>query len=381
MSHVEEGTLHAMLDGELTGTKATAVKAHLDQCAQCRALLDEVKEFVAEADTLIVTLDETALADEDGQAVRRTGGQAGGQAVERYGGSGRPWYRQPQFLAVAATITLAIGAGYIGLTLRDQGLLTDQPGLLSEAGVPQTRVDGPVVDSVARNVAQEEPAEALALETRAASKDEAAGVAGELRKQTEPSAAESEREEEQPAMADTPAPAAPAARAARADSPDAIVGGRIANEGNVAAADPPADDGLDEAMSRLGASIKLIDGHRPVRIEQEPAPALEGATAGGGLVRVVYQDEEDREFVLEQVKVSFDNDSADDKRNRAVEAQQAAPAFADRDSFLRITPNDTVISAETDSTVRIRWVDADGILLALIGVNEAFLREMMARIN
>ncbi len=185
-------------------------------------------------------------------------------------------------------------------------------------------------------------------------------------------------------MADTPAPAAPAApaaRAARADSPDAIVGGRIANEGNVAAADPPADDSLDEAMSRLGASIKLIDGHRPVRIEQEPAPALEGATAGGGLVRVVYQDEEDREFVLEQVKVSFDNDSADDKRNRAVEAQQAAPAFADRDSFLRITPNDTVISAETDSTVRIRWVDADGILLALIGVNEAFLREMMARIN
>ena len=179
-------------------------------------------------------------------------------------------------------------------------------------------------------------------------------------------------------MADNPAPAAPAARA---DSPDAIVGGRIAIEGNVAAADPPADDSLDEAMSRLGASLKLIDGHRPVRIEQEPAPTLEGATAGGGLVRVVYQDEEDREFVLEQVKVSFDNDAADDKRNRAVEAQEAAPAFADRDSFLRITPNDTVISAETDSTVRIRWVDADGILLALIGVNEAFLRKMMARIN
>ncbi len=381
MSHVEEGTLHAMLDGELAGEEIASLKAHLDTCAQCRALLDEVKEFVAEADTLIVTLDETALADEGGQAVRRTGGQASGKAVGRYGGNVRPWYRQPQFLAAAATITLAIGAGYIGLALRDQGLLTDQPELLSEAGVPPARVDGPVVDSIARNVAQEESAEALALETGAASKDEVAEVAGELRKQAEPSAAESEREEEQPAMADTPAPAAPAARAARADSPDAIVGGRIANEGNVAAADPPADDGLDEAMSRLGASIKLIDGHRPVRIEQEPAPALEGATAGGGLVRVVYQDEEDREFVLEQVKVSFDNDAADDKRNRAVEAQQAAPVFADRDSFLRITPNDTVISAETDSTVRIRWVDADGILLALIGVDEAFLREMMARIN
>ena len=384
MSHVEEGTLHAMLDGELTGTEATAVKAHLDQCAQCRALLDEVKEFVAEADTMIVALDEIGPA-----APRpRRPADEGGQAEGRYGGSGRPWYRQPQFLAAAATITLAIGAGYIGLALRDQGLLSDQPGLLSEAGVPPARVAGPVVDSVARQLAQEEPAEPLALETPAASKDETAEVAGELRKQAERQAATSEREEQQPARADTPAPAAladsPAApqprRPADADA-DAIVGGRIANEGNVAAADPPADDDLDEAMSRLGASIKLIDGHRPVRIEQEPAPTMEGATADGGLVRVVYQDEEDREFVLEQVKVSFDNDAADDKRNRAVEAQEAAPAFADRDSFLRITPNDTVISAETDSTVRIRWVDVDGILLALIGVNEGFLREMMARIN
>ena len=98
-------------------------------------------------------------------------------------------------------------------------------------------------------------------------------------------------------------------------------------------------------------------------------------------MRVVYQDEEDREFVLEQVKVAFDNDAADDKRNRAAEAQKAAAAFADREAFLRITPNDTVISAETDSTVRIRWVDADGILLALIGVDEGFLREMMGRIE
>ncbi len=375
MSHVEEGTLHAMLDGELAGEEIASLKAHLDTCAQCRALLDEVKEFVAEADTLIVTLDETALA----APLPRSPAEEGGQAVGRYGGSGRPWYRQPQFLAAAATITLAIGAGYIGLALRDQGLLTDQPGLLSEAGVPQTRVDGPVVDSVARKVAKEEPAEALAFEERAAGKDEAADMTSEFRKQAERQTAASEREEEQPARADIAAPAAPAALEAR--PADVLVGGRIANEGNAAAADPPADDGLGEAMSRLGASIKLIDGHRPVRIEQEPAPTLEGATAGGGLVRVVYQDEEDREFVLEQVKVSFDNDSADDKRNRAVEAQQAAPAFADRESFLRITPNDTVISAETDSTVRIRWVDADGILLALIGVNEAFLREMMARIN
>ena len=163
---------------------------------------------------------------------------------------------------------------------------------------------------------------------------------------------------------------------------DPVAGRRIANEGNIPAPAAPAGVAdADEAMSRLGASIKLIAGRRPVRIEQEPAPTLEGVTATGGLVRVVYQDEEDREFVLEQIKIWFDNDADDDKRNRAVEAQKAVAAFTDRESFLRITPNDTVISAETDSTVRIRWIDADGILLALIGVDEEFLREMMGRIK
>ncbi len=136
MSHVEEGTLHAMLDGELTGTEVVTVKAHLDQCASCRALLAEVKEFVAEADTLIVALDETGPAGKGGQADGRSGGQADGKAVGRYGGNVRPWYRRPQFLATAATLTLAIGAGYIGLALRDQGMLTDRPELLSEADAP-----------------------------------------------------------------------------------------------------------------------------------------------------------------------------------------------------------------------------------------------------
>ncbi|TDJ54465.1 MAG: hypothetical protein E2O47_06005 [Gemmatimonadetes bacterium] len=364
MSHVEEGTLHAMLDGELTGEEVAAVKAHLDQCARCRALLDEVKEFVAEADTLIVALDEhTAPAEE--------GGQAGGRAVGRYGGNVRPWYRRPQFLATAATLTLAIGAGYIGLALRDQGMLTDQPELLSEA-------DAPVVghrDSGAAGAVGQLRGD---LGKERAAKDELA-AAGEARKRAEPSVAALELEEEQPAPADLAAPA---------DDDDGLAGGRIANEGNVPAlaapAAPAAPAGVadaDEAMSRLGASIKLIAGRRPVRIEQEPAPTLEGVTATGGLVRVVYQDEEDREFVLEQVKVSFDNDAADDKRNRAAEPQKAAAAFAERETFLRITPNDTVISAETDSTVRIRWIDADGILLALIGVDEEFLREMMGRIR
>jgi len=367
MSHVEEGTLHAMLDGELASEEVASLKAHLDTCAQCRALLDEVKEFVAEADTLIVSLDEhTAPAEEGGRADGRSGGP-----------HSRPWYRQPQFLAAAATITLAIGAGYIGFTLRSQGMLNDQPELVSEA---DSRAAGQRGSEAAEAVGAVEQLRADAGKEQTA-KDEISAGAGEARQRAEPSDVALESEESDPAPAALAAPAAPT------DS-SAVPGRRIANEGNVPAPAAPADraaladaeGGLDEAMSQLGASIKMIDGRRPIRIEQEAAPALEGATATGGMVRVVYQDEEDREFVLEQVKVSFDNDAADDKRNQPAEAHKVA-AFADRDAFLRVTPNDTVISAETDSTIRIRWVDADGILMALIGVDEEFLREMMGRIR
>ena len=41
MSHVDEGTLHAYLDGELPSVERTALEAHLADCATCRANLAE----------------------------------------------------------------------------------------------------------------------------------------------------------------------------------------------------------------------------------------------------------------------------------------------------------------------------------------------------
>ena len=45
MQHVDEGQLHAYLDGELTepGEDPRGVERHLAECAECRALLDGVK--------------------------------------------------------------------------------------------------------------------------------------------------------------------------------------------------------------------------------------------------------------------------------------------------------------------------------------------------
>jgi hypothetical protein len=57
MSHLDEGTLHALLDGELEGNEVAEIQAHLGSCSSCGLRLREVKEFLAEADRLIASVD------------------------------------------------------------------------------------------------------------------------------------------------------------------------------------------------------------------------------------------------------------------------------------------------------------------------------------
>ena len=62
MSHLDEGTLHALLDGELDLTEAREVQSHLGTCVACGSRLQEVKQFLAEADRLVGALEMPAGA-------------------------------------------------------------------------------------------------------------------------------------------------------------------------------------------------------------------------------------------------------------------------------------------------------------------------------
>ena len=53
MSHLDEGTLHALLDGELGSTELMEIEAHLDSCAACGSRLRSAREFLGEADRLV----------------------------------------------------------------------------------------------------------------------------------------------------------------------------------------------------------------------------------------------------------------------------------------------------------------------------------------
>src|SRR3990172_5503161 len=57
MSHLDEGTLHALLDGELELAEVREIQTHLGTCAACDSLLQDVKQFLAEADRLVGALE------------------------------------------------------------------------------------------------------------------------------------------------------------------------------------------------------------------------------------------------------------------------------------------------------------------------------------
>ena len=55
--HLDEGTLHAFLDGELDSDQLAEVERHLTDCAECRRNADETRSMLIEADELIERLD------------------------------------------------------------------------------------------------------------------------------------------------------------------------------------------------------------------------------------------------------------------------------------------------------------------------------------
>jgi hypothetical protein len=72
MSHLDEGTLHALLDGELDLHEVKQIQAHIGSCAACGTRLREVKEFHGESDRLVGVLEmpitpsrRTAVAIDD----------------------------------------------------------------------------------------------------------------------------------------------------------------------------------------------------------------------------------------------------------------------------------------------------------------------------
>lgn len=97
MSHVDEGTLHAYLDGALPPDERTQVEAHLAGCAECQERLAQARALVARADALLALALPGERAAPPLHELRR-----------------RPlWWRVRWPVAWAASIMLAVGLGWM----------------------------------------------------------------------------------------------------------------------------------------------------------------------------------------------------------------------------------------------------------------------------
>ena len=111
MLHLDEGTIHAWLDGELAPDDAERAARHVAACAECGALVAEARGLIAGASRIVSALDAGPVGCDPASAARSQP-------------SRRPWSRfvlTPARMSIAATILVAVGVTFTARRVADDG--------------------------------------------------------------------------------------------------------------------------------------------------------------------------------------------------------------------------------------------------------------------
>src|SRR5256885_2880304 len=98
MKHLDEGTIHAWLDGALSDAEAREVSEHVASCAECAAKVAEARGLVAGASRILTSLDDVPVI-----APRRAPVTASSPKPQRF------WQASPWVTGIAAALLLAVG--------------------------------------------------------------------------------------------------------------------------------------------------------------------------------------------------------------------------------------------------------------------------------
>lgn len=130
MSHVDDGTLHAYLDGELTPVEIERLETHFAGCSACRARLDEERALIERAARLL----DLAVP---------TGPERAAPPLHQLRHP-RPMLSRIRVpLAWAATIVLALGLGYYA-AVSSFPMRAEEPAASAEVAVaPQAVTPAP----------------------------------------------------------------------------------------------------------------------------------------------------------------------------------------------------------------------------------------------
>ncbi len=145
MQHLEEGTIHAWLDGELQADEALAFEAHVAECSDCAAAVAEGRGLIAASSRIVSALD---VVPADVIPVSRP--------------SKRAWYANTQLHAAAAVLIVA-GASF--LALRQE----DEPSLLRlmDQSVPDSAVNAGKLESLKEASVESSPPSAGSRQSQA----------------------------------------------------------------------------------------------------------------------------------------------------------------------------------------------------------------------
>ena len=275
MSHVDDGTLHAYLDGELPPAEARGLEAHVAECAGCRDRLEEERALIARADELL-----GLAAPPDRSTPPFRAGDLKPPA--------RLWSQVRVPLAWAATVMVALGVGmYLGsgaATGRRDEAVTDRPTDVAAAREPPAA--RPLADTAAgarveprgrhraRSTQAPTPSGVAALErANAARVDTVASVAALAERAAPAPGAMAVSQGAPPAAPPVPAPATPLFSI---DSARALLG-----QDPVALPDAPIRSMRREPA--IGATIvvleQALDSATVIELRERPA-AMSGLVAG-----------------------------------------------------------------------------------------------------
>lgn len=146
MEHIDEGTIHAWLDGALPADEGARIEAHVASCALCASAVAEARGLIAASSRILSALDDVpggvipvsvvtaesatreAVSAQPGKPEQETvsataalsvaqGGASADAPADRLSTRGsrtrtphRPWYRRPQWAAAAGISFLAVAA-------------------------------------------------------------------------------------------------------------------------------------------------------------------------------------------------------------------------------------------------------------------------------
>jgi hypothetical protein len=327
MRHVDEGTIHAWLDGQITDpAEAAWIDEHLRWCAACGARLAEERSTYEQAHALLAvttpTAEPPAFQELVTRAERTSLKDAPSRSLARFTHD-RRWLLQAGW---AASLALAVGIGWAARELADR-----EDGRQEAAAVVFERADRTAPDP-AGNAAASSPAPE---EARSTTRQPALVDPGKVERASPPQAKAQERVAEarrsRPEQAAAAAPAVAEPPAATTPPPQADTIGGAANVApRQAVAPPPVQLGRPtaepqrervavtgatpaaafatvpvpewrtmprtEAAVRSGMALYGIDGLEP---------ALTSLSPDGRIVRTLYQLESGAIVELRQERATL----------------------------------------------------------------------------